>query len=216
MLNFRPSRNYFLATRSLAPLSTRFGFDRGTPIDRYWIEKFLQANKHYVHGRVLEVTDSAYTRRFGGSKVTHSDVLDINPQNKKANIIDDLRSLKSVKSNTYDCVILTQVLGMIDDIYSAIRQIHRVLKPRGTVLVTSASISPTWREDDNFWRFTPAGLHYAFSKYFPKSNLSVSSYGNVLAGQCFWVGMARQELSPEELDYNDPHFPCVVTLIATK
>ena len=47
------------------PISTNFGFDRGLPIDRYFIEKFLNGNNQDIRGRVLEIGDNDYTARFG-------------------------------------------------------------------------------------------------------------------------------------------------------
>src|SRR5262245_28966028 len=61
--------------RRVTPFSRRFGFDRGLPVDRYYIERFLVAHAHDIHGRVLEVKDDDYTRRYGGDRVTRSDVL---------------------------------------------------------------------------------------------------------------------------------------------
>src|SRR3972149_8901614 len=134
---FRPAGLYWLARPSAKPLSHKFGFDRGNPIDRYWIEKFLTANKKLITGRCLEVTDSFYTIKFG-LKVTKSDVLDINPKNKLATIHGDLKHLTTVKSNTYDCLILTHVLGLIDDVQAAACECHRILKPGGVLLFTSS------------------------------------------------------------------------------
>src|SRR3954466_14293166 len=51
------------------PLSTEFGFDRGTPIDRYYIEAFLAANAGDVRGRVLEIGDDSYSRQFGADRI---------------------------------------------------------------------------------------------------------------------------------------------------
>src|SRR5947208_3646362 len=50
---------------SVRPISFYFGFDRGTPIDRYYIEKFLSTQATHIRGRVLEVGDDSYSRRFG-------------------------------------------------------------------------------------------------------------------------------------------------------
>jgi len=107
-------------------------------------------------------------------------------------------------------------LGMIDDFDAVIKHCYRVLKPKGVVLVTSASLSPTYQPKSSYWRFTPQGLKYAFGRHFPVKNITVSSYGNVRAGQALWVGMAQEDLTRKDLEFNDPRFPCVVTLKAVK
>lgn len=39
------------------PLSASYGFDRGTPVDRLYIEEFLKLHSDDVRGRVLEIGD---------------------------------------------------------------------------------------------------------------------------------------------------------------
>lgn len=203
----KPKAMYFLA-----PISDKYGFDRGTPIDRFWIENFLEENKKYIKGRVLEVTDDTYSKRFG-QVVKKIDVLDINPKNKKANVIGDLRNLKEIKVNTYDCIILTQVLGMIDDLSSCVKELHRITKPGGVVLITSSCMAPAHDVKNSYWRFTKSSMEYLFSSKF---KTLTQTFGNALAGQAFWVGLAQEELTREQLEYNDPKYPCIVTLVAIK
>lgn len=209
-----PAKKYFLATRSVHPLSRKFGFDRGTPIDRFWIESFLTKHKGVVRGVCLEVGDNRYTKQFG-SNVKKTDILDISKKNKQATIVADLQKLEKVKSNTYDCVILTHVLGMVQNIDAAISEVHRILKPQGVLLVTVSSFGPMSSGiKHNYWRLTVPSAKYLFGKRF--SSLVVTSYGNVLAGQCFWVGLAQEELTQSELEFNDPNYPCVITVYARK
>lgn len=211
----KPKDKYWFATKSLKPLSHKFGFDRGTPIDRYWIEKFLKENRKYIKGVCLEISDNRYTRAFGEKSVTKSDILDINKKNKRANIHGDLRNLsKVISDNTYNTIILTHVLGQIDDFYAAISECKRILKPRGSLLGTSSCLSPTFDIKNNYWRFTTSSFKYIFSKYF--KSIYVKSYGNVLAGQYFWVGLAQEEIPRKTLEYHDPNFPCIVAIRATK
>src|SRR5207248_2553512 len=76
----RCARPVRLATlRPTTPISTDFGYDRGTPIDRFYIERFLSEQRHFIRGRVLEVSDAGYTDRFG-STVTQRDILDVDPR----------------------------------------------------------------------------------------------------------------------------------------
>ena len=205
-----------MAKKSLRPLSSKFGFDRGKPIDRYWIEEFLDKNQNAIRGRVLEVTDPLYTKRYGGNRVTKSDVLDINTSNKLANIHGDLRNLKKViNDNIYDCIILTHVLGLVDDYPAAISEIRRILKPDGVLLFTGSCLGPILGEEV-YWRFTPYSTKYIFDKHFSPKYIEVASYGNVLAGQSFWVGMAQEDLSKDQLELYDKRYPCIVSAIVIK
>src|SRR5829696_5733833 len=78
-----PGTVNFGSLRRTAPFSRKWGYDRGTPIDRVYIEEFLARHADDVRGACLEVMNARYTDRFGGARVTRSDVLDINPANTR-------------------------------------------------------------------------------------------------------------------------------------
>src|ERR1700742_1951938 len=59
---------------SVYPVSDYFGDDRGTPVDRLYIDSFLKENRSLVRGQVLEVAEDTYSRKYG-SGVTKFDVL---------------------------------------------------------------------------------------------------------------------------------------------
>src|SRR5438874_9640296 len=59
--------------RRTSPISSVGG--RGRTPCRYYIEKFIERHANDIRGRVLECFDRTYTGRFGGNRVTHSDVL---------------------------------------------------------------------------------------------------------------------------------------------
>src|SRR5262245_3371591 len=65
------------------PISDSWGVDRGTPLDRYYIERFLEANRADIYGHVLEVKDAGYTHRYGGSRVRRASVLDVEKTNSQ-------------------------------------------------------------------------------------------------------------------------------------
>jgi hypothetical protein len=68
----RIGRVNFGDLRRTAPVSRWFGFDRGLPVDRRYIEGFLRRYSSDIRARVLEVGDSAYTLRFGATKLRHA------------------------------------------------------------------------------------------------------------------------------------------------
>lgn len=212
-----PTKNYLISSISTKPASYKFGFDRGNPIDRFWIENFLKENKKYIKGRCLEVTDATYIYTFGQDNVKSFEVLDIDTKNDKATIIGDLRKLPaSVKDNQFDCIILTHVLGLIDDMDSAISEIYRILKPGGTLLFTGSCLGPILGREKVYWRFTTYSLRYLLAKKFKNEKIAINMYGNAIAGQALWMGLSQEDLNINILLKNDEHFPCVVSAIATK
>jgi SAM-dependent methyltransferase len=209
---------WFGTLRRTTPVSDVWGFDRGLPVDRYYIEQFLDAQRADIRGRVLEVRDAAYTRRFG-SGVARSEVLDINPANPRATIVADLAAADAVPSAQFDCFILTQTLQFIYDARSAIGHARRLLEPGGVLLATvpaTSRLAPRIGLAGDYWRFTPAACARLFGDTFGPEQVAVRSYGNVLAGMAFLAGLAAEELSRRELDSHDPYFPLVVAVRAVK
>jgi SAM-dependent methyltransferase len=211
----RPIR--FGTLRRTAPLSDEWGRDRGTPIDRYYIEQFLGRERHAIRGHVLELLDSSYTQRFGVG-VEQADVLDIDAGNPNATIVADLAAADAIPSESFDCVILTQTLQFIYDLPAAVGHVHRTLKPGGTLLCTAPSISRISRRtlDTEYWRFTTAGCALLFEQAFEQEDVHVESCGNVLSAIAFLTGLASEELSRAELEETDPYFPLLITIRAQK
>lgn len=215
---FNSKYPYFLSSSPL-PLSNQYGFDRGTPLDRFFIEDFLEKNALDIKGRCLEVHSNDYTLKYGGSKITTSDVLDIEEANKNATIVDDLRKLQKIADNTYDTIILTQVFQFIDDVESAIAESYRILKPQGVLLVTLPCLSRadcTSGVAHDYWRFTEAAAKYLFEKKFLPQNLVVDFYGNARSGVYFYAGLAVEDCPKKVLLSKDPNFPTIITVRATK
>jgi SAM-dependent methyltransferase len=222
-----PSRAIQLARRVVAPvrpllyrsrpLSVSWGLERGTPVDRAYIETFLAAHASDIRGRVLEVTDTRYTDRFG-TAVTRKDVLDIDADNPLATVVADLAAADSVPAESFDCFVLTQTLQFVADPGAAVRHAHRLLRPGGVLLASLPSITkidtPT-REVDR-WRFTQASCRDLFERVFGHDRVQISTAGNVATAVAFLMGMAAEELPAKTLAAVDPDFPVVVLVRAVK
>lgn len=209
----------FGSFRRVTPISTAFGFDRGQPVDRHYIEDFLGRHAADVRGRVVEIGDDAYTRRFGHDRVTRRDVLHVSADNPQATIVADLADAGHVPSDAFDCVIVTQTLHLIYDMPAAVRTLQRILRPGGVCLATVPGISQvdkgawqaTW-----FWSLTGAAAARLFGDAFGPGAVQVESHGNVLAACAFLQGLASSELHPEELAHRDPSYPVIVAVRAVK
>jgi SAM-dependent methyltransferase len=206
--------------RRLSPFNRDFGFTRGQPIDRYYIESFLQRNAEAIHGRVLEIGDDFYSRTFGGQRIAYQDVLHVVPGYAGATITADLANAPQIADETFDCIILTQTLHYIYDVRAAIATVFRILKPGGIVLATLPGVSQICRDqhdrDSDSWRFTANSAARLFGCCFGESQVRVQTYGNVLAAMSFLAGLAVCDLRKQELDFHDPDYQLTITVAARK
>jgi SAM-dependent methyltransferase len=204
--------------RRLTPVSRNYGYDRGDPVDRYYIEKFLASQRDLISGTVLEISENTYTRKFGGDRVTRSEVLHYNDPSPPATVVGDLTDAAHLPSDHFDCIIITQTLMFIYDVRAAVETLHRILKPGGTVLSTQAGLSQisgqwayTWH-----WGFTRASLSRLFEDAFTGGKVEVETYGNVLSSLAFLHGFSQDELTKRELDRTDPDYQLLLSVVARK
>ncbi len=200
-----------------SPLSRDWGYERGGPLDRVYIEQFVHAHAADIRGAVLEVQEADYTRRFGGSAVERSEVVDLAESNAGATVITDLRAAANIPDATYDCVILTQTLHVIAPMSEAVSECHRILKPGGVLLATLPCLSRVCLEygrDGDFWRVTPAGARQLFEVAF--GDVAVSAFGNALSGAAFLYGVGASELNERDLAITDIYNPTLVGVRAVK
>jgi len=210
----------FGSLRRLKPISPEWGSERGLPIDRYYIERFLANHAQDIQGHVLEVGTNKYTRTFGGERVIKSDVLHVAEEKPDVTIIGDLTKADHIASNSFNCIILTQTLQFIYDVPAAIETIFRIMKPGCVVLATVPGISQVSRYDmerwGDYWRFTSLSLQRMFETVFPEANIHIKAFGNVLVTTAFLQGLATEELRRKELEFVDPDYELLITLRAVK
>jgi SAM-dependent methyltransferase len=210
----------FGSLRRVSPIDRHFGYSRGTPVDRYYIERYMAAHASDVRGRVLEVGDDAYTRRFGADRVAVRDVLNPVAGVPGTTIVGNLATGAGLPDQTFDCVICTQVLLLLYDVRGAARTLHRILRPGGVALVTVPGICHIPREDmdrwGDFWRFTSLGARRTFEEAFGAEHVGVETYGNVLSAASLLYGIATEELHPTELDHRDPDYEVTIGVRAER
>ncbi|MBV9974865.1 MAG: hypothetical protein JO105_05680 [Hyphomicrobiales bacterium] len=198
------------------PLSTMYGYDRGTPIDRYYIENFLSERASDIAGRTLEMGDDTYTSRFGGARTSQRDVLHLNALNPAATIVGDLSKRGTLPVDAFDCLVITQGLHFIYEIRAAVDQLYGSLRRDGVLLLTSPGIFARDEQFGWFWSLTMPSARRLFGEVFGAANVEVRSYGNVFAATAFLQGIAVEEVPKYKLDFLDEAFPVVVTVRARK
>ena len=203
-------------TTPIAPMwPARFG----RPIDRWYIDRFLEAEAASIRGAVLEVGDLGYTNRFGGPGVTSRSILH-SPIGAGPDVtyVADLADAPELPDQRFDCVILPQTLLFIYDVTDAVATLHRILRPGGVALVTVPGITHSVPSDKEqwgqYWSFTDDSLRRLFGDVFGPGNIEVTSRGNVLTATAFLHGLVVDDVRPRHFEIDDPAYPLILTVKA--
>ena len=200
--------------RDIRPVSSVFGFDRGTPIDRWYIDQFLYEQTRQILdvSQTLEVAEKSYSEKFFPGAV--HDIL--NYENGQ-----DLTDINTLISDQYDVFIATQVFNFIFDVRKAIAGAHFLLKKGGVLLATVAgNVSPVSKYDmdrwGDYWRFTDLSIKRLMEETFGES-VSVFSYGNAATATAFVQGLAVEDLEDRDvLKVQDPIYSVCIGIVARK
>lgn len=196
--------------RRVMPISTSYGFDRGTPIDRYYVDTFFTAQRPHITGRVLEIQTRDHTRKYG-TAVTASDTLDISPEFRPTYQCDLARA-SMVADGSYDCFLLPNTLCFLRDLDAALREARRIVRRGGVILATVPGFVPLTPDVADYWHASAEGWRVVAARVWPDCETAVESYGNCLAAAAAMYGIAAEELTDAELDAQDPRYPVLVTI----
>ncbi len=138
--------------------------------ERIGSNKLLRKWCSGVRGRVLSIgaggdidkEGSRYRDYFGMADAYVTS--DIAPE-MDCDLVLDARRMTEVESDSFDCVFVSGVLEHVDDCHAAVREIHRVLKTGGVLLVGVPFKQPVHRAPMDFWRFTEFGLRYLLREF---------------------------------------------------
>ncbi|SDT86160.1 Methyltransferase domain-containing protein [Verrucomicrobium sp. GAS474] len=191
------------------PLDGFWGWGRGTPIHRWYLDRFIEEHAADIGGHVLEFSEDRYATRHGGARVTKLDIVDLEATNRAATIVADLTKPNAVPSAAFDCILCTHVLHLVGDYPAMLAEFHRMLKPGGVLLVAVPQMSMAAAKDMpwiEFWRFTPVGLGLALEKDFGPGAAAIRGYGNSLTSAAEIRGLAAEDMTERELLVDDNRF----------
>ena len=202
---------------TVKPKSTIFGFDRGTPVDRRYIAAVMTRHADAIKGRALEVMNDGYCREFGADRITQQDILNLDPA-PQATIVGDICDPDLLPDAAFDCIVFTQTLHLIYDFRAALRHIHAALKPGGVLIMTVPGITPLEQGANGQmwnWSFTPTSVRRLIDEIFGPGAI-IDTYGNVYAATAYLHGLAVEEIDAAKLDHQDPAYPMIIGVAATK
>jgi SAM-dependent methyltransferase len=192
------------------PYSRTFGLERGKPVGRYYVEKFLRENAHRVRGRCLEFGAARYRPLFPQAEAYQ--VIDVVPR-PGVDFVCDIHDVSSMPAAAFDTIICTQVFEHLAYPERAARSIAALLKPGGLLLLTAPFINNVHYDPDDFRRFTPECLQMILEDAGFRVE-DVSFGGNSLVGTGSLLGMVTEDFTVAEMEMKDPVYPYNVLIRA--
>lgn len=194
------------------PFCPQFGNFRGSPVDRYYLDKFIEEIHSEVKGITLEIGgNQANQENYKFSNVTFYLTMDL--EGDDLDIVGDAHDPAAVDEASLDTVVLFNVLEHCERPWVVVDNIYRWLKPRGQVFCMVPNAQRVHRVPQDYWRIYPDALNSLFAR-FPRRKLYV--YGNPLTTLAAYYGIASEELSREELDYYHENYPVANCIHAQK
>src|SRR5262249_8061658 len=139
-MNYKVELPQWGSLRRTHPFSDHYGFERGTPIDRYYALKFMERYRQHITGDVLEIQGTAYTK-FCGHEVRRCESIDVDPQHSTTYVCDLAHSQDVLASDAYDCFLLPNTLNHLRDVTGSLRHALRVVKRGGVILATTPTLT---------------------------------------------------------------------------
>jgi SAM-dependent methyltransferase len=194
------------------PFCSQFGHFRGNPIDRYYLDRFIDEIRSEVKGVTLEIGGSRSNRELYRFKNTTS-YLAMDLSGPDLDIAGDAHDPNVVEKESMDTILLFNVLEHCERPWVVADNIYQWLKPQGQVFCMVPTAQRVHRVPQDYWRILPDALNSIFSR-FPRRKLYV--YGNPLTTIAANYGIAAEELTREELDCHHENYPVANCIHAQK
>jgi SAM-dependent methyltransferase len=199
--------------RRTEPFCKNFGFGRGTPIDRYYLDKFIAHIRPQVKGNTLEIGGAVgNSASFGFTQTTEYHALDLHPSPYN-DYAGDAHEPSLIAPETFDSIVCFNVLEHCTRPWIVAENIHRWLKKGGKAFCMVPNAQRVHELPRDYWRPLPSALESMFDRFTHKQ---MHVYGNMMTHMASSYGIACEELTPEELDFSHPDYPVATCIVAEK
>ncbi|MFV8226702.1 class I SAM-dependent methyltransferase [Christiangramia aquimixticola] len=129
------------------------------------IRDIVYAIENYSKGKVLDIGcgNKPYLSYFNGFSDEYIGCDVIQSSEKCVDIICDATSIP-FQDNTFDTIICTQVIEHVDNHEKLLREIYRLLKPNGHIILSGPMYWHLHEQPYDYFRFTKYGFKYIFEK----------------------------------------------------
>ena len=199
--------------RRSTPICPWFGWGRGTPIDRYYLDKFVTDIRQQVSGVAVEIGGTAgNAARYGFRRVRRYLTLDMSAAHG-VDIVGDAHDSSLLRPESVDSIIAFNVLEHCIRPWVVVENMRTWLRGGGGAFCMVPNAQRIHNMPGDYWRPMPSALSWMFREF---RNQKVYQYGNPAALIAAYMGIAAEELSSQELDETHPDFPVATCVAALK
>ena len=200
-------------------IGSDWGYRRGTPVGRVYIDMFLNKYRECIRGDIMEVAETTYSERFCQKNDTTSFTA-IHVEKKEGCRQANLETGEGFYKEEFDTMIITQTLAYIYNLNEVINTIYRSLKQGGHCFVTVTDIghmgSIETEKYGAFWGFHRAGIAKLFTEVFGENNVMIESYGNLKTVVAQLYGICAEDLDKKIINKKDDRYPMIIGIVARK
>jgi hypothetical protein len=190
-----------------------FGFSRGTPVDRYYLNRFVEEIRERVAGKTVELGGvSTNATWYRWSHVTSFTAVDVRP-GPGVDLVGDIHDPGLLPPDSADAVIAFNVLEHCAQPWVVVDNMRSWLRTGGHAFCMVPGAQRIHQMPSDFWRPMPGAVHWMFRAF---SDHQVRQYGNPTSVIASYMGIAAEELSAEELDATHPDYPAAICVTARK
>ena len=210
--------------RRLQPIGN--GRQRGTPIVRYYWDRYLEAHKADIRGTALEIGTTETIRRFGGIAVTRAEAIDLSLHSPEVTVVADLSRADNAPSDHYDCFVNQFTMHLMYDAQAALYHSVRILKPGGVLLINFSCVDYYFPRGLDMGTGEPMFVYRWFTPIQVENMLrslnlgpedyTLDIYGNVFTRIAYQMNMPAEELTERELGFIDPGHPLLICVRVVK
>jgi SAM-dependent methyltransferase len=122
--------------------------------------------KEYAKGDLIDLGCGLIPyRSLIQDQVVKYDTLDIQQHDAKITFIGDIQDMSFIESKSYDTALCMEVLEHVPDPSRALKEIHRILRSDGLLILSVPHLSRIHDEPLDFQRFTRYGIEAILAQH---------------------------------------------------
>jgi SAM-dependent methyltransferase len=147
--------------------------------NRHLLKQQIKELSHHIRGKTIDV-GAGEIDRYGSYFLTTEYIRMETVPREGIDVVGSVYNIPFPESS-FDSVICTQVFEHLAEPEKAVKEIQRILKKSGCVLVTVPQMAPLHGEPSDFFRYTNHGLEALFREFKLKEMKRLGNYHATLA-----------------------------------